>query len=233
MSTLAQEFNAKWRPLVTPVAQKYGIVPDFLLTQLAQESWWGTQTPEGSNNYAGITDFRKKSDGVMASDAGRQRKFRKFDSEQAFVEHYVNMLTRLYPKVVGAKSIDEFTAALQDGRRKYAESTQYKQHLAEIYNQHYGAGGTTQGDVGTQTAQSSTSTQGATATNPFNTTATSFGIGSLPVAKTDNSQYKDPYDDLWGVKKPKEDNDTQPVRLTTGHQSPYKRGNYKFDWGLR
>ncbi len=56
---------------------------------------WGTITPQGSNNYAGIHEFRKGRDGVMASDAGNLRKFRKYDSDDAFAKDYVGLMERL------------------------------------------------------------------------------------------------------------------------------------------
>lgn len=226
MTTLAQEFTEKWRPIVTPIAQKYGINPDHVLTQIAQESWWGTRTPKGSHNYAGIQDFRKKSDGVMASDAGRQRKFRKFVDERAFVEHYVNMLSRLYPKTVGAKSIEEFASALQDGQRKYAESSQYKQHLGEVYHTHYGNGQpTTPAQPSGQTQPQHQVTQSMLNTDP----AVNGGF-ALSMPKQANAMGKDPYEEMWGVKAPKQPYTPQAPKLTTGYQSPYKPGSYKFNW---
>lgn len=137
MTTQADVFNAEWRPILEPLAKKYNIPIDFMLTQLAQESQWGLKTPKDSNNYGGVKDFRKKSDGVMAKDAGRLSKFRKFDSKEQFAEHWVNMLSRLYPKVQGATTIEEYASALQDGKRRYAESPHYKDDLATVHKDHY------------------------------------------------------------------------------------------------
>lgn len=225
MTTLAQEFNAKWRPIITPIAQKYGINPDFALTQIAQESWWGTKTPAGSNNYAGIQDFRKNSVGSMARDDGKIRKFRRFANEQEFAEHYLNMLSRLYPGTIGAKTIEEFGIALQDGARRYAGSPMYKQHLAEVYNQHY-ANGSTATSTTTSTTAPTSSTGAFTVSNANNLS------GGLPLQSKQKPVAKDPYEDLWGVKLPKESDDWMSPKLTSGLQSPYRPGTYKFDWGI-
>lgn len=226
VTTLAQEFTSKWRPIITPIAQKYGINPDFALAQIAQEAWWGTRIPTGSHNYAGIQDFRKKSDGVMANDAGRQRKFRKFANEEAFAEHYLNMLSRLYPDTKSAKTIDEFTSALQDGKRKYAESLKYKQYVGEVYNDHFASGSArtaTPHDipaVGTTHANASMVNVDPARDGGFEM--------SPPKSQT---QTNDPYESLWGVKQPKPTEPVKNPRLTTGRQTPYKPGSYKFNWG--
>lgn len=227
MTTLAQEFNAKWRPIITPIAQKYGINPDFALTQIAQESWWGTKTPAGSNNYAGIQDFRKNSVGSMARDDGKIRKFRRFANEQEFAEHYLNLLSRLYPGTVGAKTIEEFGIALQDGARRYAGSPKYKQHLAEVYNQNYANGSS----VATNTTTTPTTHMASTSTAVSATPTTGFS-GGLPIQSKQKPVTKDPYEDLWGVKLPKENDDWMSPKLTSGLQSPYRPGTYKFDWGV-
>lgn len=135
--TQADLFDEEWRPILEPLSKKYNIPVDFMLTQLAQESQWGLKTPKGSNNYGGVKDFRKNSEGVTAKDAGKLSKFRKFDSKEQFAEHWVNMLSRLYPKVQGSKTIEEYAAALQDGKRRYAESPHYKDALATVHKDHY------------------------------------------------------------------------------------------------
>ena len=209
MTTLAQQFKAEWYPIITPVAQKYGLNPDYLLTQIAQESYWGTRIPNGSNNYAGIMDTRKSSVGVMSNDNGNRRKFRKFDSKEQFADHYASLLTRLYPGTKGANTVEEFASALQDGKYRYAEAPHYKDSLSKVYMDHFASGA----PVGNTPAQKA------------NTTSTGFVTTNTLVAPqikaTKPEEYKDPYEDLWNVKPVKNelsavDNKINIVSYDTG-----------------
>lgn len=221
MTTVAQQFTAKWRPIIEPIATKYGFNPDFILTQIAQESGWGQHTPTGSHNYAGITDPRRNSDGVVASDNGNSRKFRKFASDQAFAEYYVDMLSRLYPGTTKAKTIEEFSAALQDGKRKYAESPTYKKALSTVYNDHYATGS-------------------ADGYKP-NTQPAGVGLADYALARAQAGQpvtvptlpkedYKDPYADMWGVKPVTSSSSTT---VTPSRGTAYKGGNFEYLWGVK
>lgn len=134
--TVASQFYNKWKPILAPIASAYGINPDYLITQLGQESMWGTITPRGSHNYAGIHEFRKGHDGVVARDAGNLRKFRKYDNDEAFADDYVRLMARLYPGTTKATNITEFATSLQNGKggRKWAESPNYIDDLSTVYN---------------------------------------------------------------------------------------------------
>lgn len=221
MTTVAQQFTAKWRPIIEPIATKYGLNPDFVLTQIAQESGWGQHTPTGSNNYAGITDPRRKSDGIVASDNGNSRKFRKFANDQAFAEYYVDMLSRLYPGTTKAKTIEEFSAALQDGKRKYAESPTYKDALKTVYNDHYATGSANGYTPSTQSA--------------------GVGLADYALARAQVGQpvtvptlpaegYKDPYADIWGV-NPGASSGATLVNPSRG--TAQKGGGFEYLWGIK
>ena len=134
--TVASQFYQQWRPKLEPFAKKYGINPDYLVAQLAQESMWGTITPRGSHNYAGIHEFRKGRQGVTARDAGNLRKFRKYDDDNAFAEDYVKLMARLYPDTAKATTFNEFATALQNGKggRKWAESPTYVKDLNTVWD---------------------------------------------------------------------------------------------------
>lgn len=134
--TVAGQFRQYWTPILQPYADKAGIPVDYLVTQLGQESMWGKITPQGSHNYAGIHEFRKGRDGVMARDAGNLRKFRAYEDEDAFAKDYVGLIERLYPGTKGAKDFTTFATALQNGKggRKWAESPTYVRDLTTVYN---------------------------------------------------------------------------------------------------
>ena len=73
----------------------------------------------------------------MAKDAGNLRKFRTYDSDDAFAKDYVGLMERLYPGTKGAKDFGTFANALQNGKggRKWAESPTYVQDLTTVYNE--------------------------------------------------------------------------------------------------
>lgn len=233
MSTVAQQFTAEWRPILDPVAKKYGINTDFLLTQIAQESLWGQKTPTGSNNYAGITDFRRKSNVVKAKDAGNIRLFRTFDSKEAFAEHYVNMLSRLYPGTKSAKTIQEFASALQDGKRKYAEAGHYKDALATVYNDHYANGSA---DAPVQRDPSILSSNGVqlpvyNAGTGLADYAQAIAATGMPVMapKADGQSDKDPFADMWNIKVPAQQSRSPGVKIESS--KPTMSNSYKYKWG--
>ena len=214
MTTLAQQFKAEWYPIITPIAQKYGLNPDFLLTQIAQESYWGQKIPVGSNNFAGITEVRKGK-GVTANDNGKRRRFRQFSSKEEFADHYGSLLSRLYPGVKTAKTIEEFGSALQDGKRRYAEASHYKDALNKVFNDHFSSGYQA-GDVVAQKP---------TTTNIGGGTLSGYSVTNKLVAPklaiTKPEEFKDPYEDLWNVKPVKNglsevDNKINIVSYDTG-----------------
>ena len=214
MTTLAQQFKAEWYPIITPIAQKYGLNPDFLLTQIAQESYWGQKIPVGSNNFAGITEVRKGK-GVTANDNGNRRRFRQFSSKEEFADHYGSLLSRLYPGVKTAKTIEEFGSALQDGKRRYAEAPHYKDALNKVFNDHFSSGYQA-GDVVPQKP---------TTTNIGGGTLSGYSVTNKLVAPklaiTKPEEFKDPYEDLWNVKPVKNglsevDNKINIVSYDTG-----------------
>lgn len=228
MTTLAQQYTERWRPIIEPIANKYGINPDYVLSQMAQESLWGTKTPLGSNNYAGIQDFRKSSKGVMAKDAGTLRKFRSFDSNEDFAEYYINMLSRLYPGTVGAKSVDDYASALQDGKRRYAEASNYKTALSSIYNTHYANGNSGSGKVDSQSHPTRSNVYQSASQLPL-----SGAYGLSYKNPTPTHKEIDPYAELWSLprrlaqKKP-----AQRIAKINDGVTGYKHSPYKFIWGL-
>lgn len=231
MTTVAQQYTAKWRPIIEPIASKYGINPDFVLTQMAHESMWGNTLPTGSHNYAGITETRKGVKGVKANDSGKIRRFRKFENDQAFAEFYVDMLARLYPGTTTAKTIDEFSAALQDGKRKYAESPSYKAALATVYNDHYADGSANETINESKDASSNSDkvyqAQPGLADYTLAMAQQGYPVGPIKLSEVDD---KDPYAALWGVKAPSSPSQT----AVTPSRGPIQRGgNFEYIWGLK
>lgn len=195
MSTIAQQFTTEWAPILDPVAKKYGLNRDHLLAQIAQESYWGQRIPVGSNNFAGITEVRKGK-GVTANDNGNRRRFRQFGSKEEFADYYGSLLARLYPGAVGAKTIEDFASALQDGKRRYAEAPNYKDALAKVYYDHYGNG---------QQPVTTTSAQGGTVATTQSMSPMAMMAYGQPFKVTTPKQEKvtDPFADVWKVEQAK------------------------------
>ena len=189
--TVAGQFRQYWAPILQPYADKAGIPVDYLVTQLGHESMWGTITPQGSNNYAGIHEFRKWRDGVMASDAGNLRKFRKYDNDDAFAKDYVGLMSRLYPGTKGAKDFGTFANALQNGKggRRWAESPTYIQDLNTVYNEAIAP-------LNGQTTASAQAVQMTPVESAFNGTSPEQA-GYIFTGKEDTQKVVNPYEKLY------------------------------------
>ena len=189
--TVAGQFRQYWAPILQPYADKAGIPVDYLVTQLGHESMWGTITPQGSNNCAGIHEFRKGRDGVMASDAGNLRKFRKYDNDDAFAKDYVGLMSRLYPGTKGAKDFGTFANALQNGKggRRWAESPTYIQDLNTVYNEAIAP-------LNGQTTASAQAVQMTPVESAFNGTSPEQA-GYIFTGKEDTQKVVNPYEKLY------------------------------------
>jgi len=99
-----ETFSQQYAPLATKVGDQLGVSPDLLLTQWGLETGWGKAVIPGTNNLGNIKDF--SGGGVAAVDNynGRTDKYRAFETPDAFGEHFVDLIKRRYPSVVGSGS---------------------------------------------------------------------------------------------------------------------------------
>lgn len=119
-----ETFSQQYAPLATKVGDQLGVSPDLLLTQWGLETGWGKSVIPGTNNLGNIMDF--SGGGVAAVDNynGRTDKYRAFETPDAFGEHFVDLIKRRYPSVVGSGSdAVKFATALKQGG--YAEHPEY------------------------------------------------------------------------------------------------------------
>jgi len=119
-----ENFAQQYAPLATKVGDQLGVSPDLLLTQWGLETGWGKGVIPGTNNLGNIMDF--SGGGVAAVDNynGRTDKYRAFETPEAFGEHFVDLIKRRYPSVVGSGSdAVKFATALKQGG--YAEHPEY------------------------------------------------------------------------------------------------------------
>jgi hypothetical protein len=119
-----EQFAAQYAPLATKVGDQLGVSPDLLLSQWGMETGWGKSVIPGTNNLGNIMDF--SGGGVSAVDNynGRTDKYRAFETPDAFGEHFVDLIRRRYPSVVGSGSdAVKFATALKQGG--YAEHPEY------------------------------------------------------------------------------------------------------------
>lgn len=228
--TVAGQFRQYWAPILQPYADKAGIPVDYLVTQLGHESMWGTITPQGSNNYAGIHEFRKGRDGVMASDAGNLRKFRKYDNDDAFAKDYVELMSRLYPGTKGAKDFGTFANALQNGKggRRWAESPTYIQDLNTVYNEAIAP-------LNGQTTASTQAMQMTPVESAFNGTSPEQA-GYMFTGKEDTQKVINPYEKLYTQQIKPADTPALPQykpEFKDGYQARGVDNSFYNMWGIK
>ena len=119
-----EQFSSQYGPLAGKVGSELGVSPDLLLGQWGLETGWGKGIIPGTNNLGNIMDF--SGGGVAAVDnyLGRTDKYRAFETPEAFGAHFVDLIKRRYPNVVGAgDDAVKFATALKEGG--YAEHPEY------------------------------------------------------------------------------------------------------------
>lgn len=125
-----EDFASQYAPLATRVGDQLGVSPDLLLSQWGLETGWGKSVIPNTNNLGNIMDF--SGGGVAAVDnyTGRTDKYRAFETPEAFGEHFVDLIRRKYPSVVGSGSDPvKFATALKQGG--YAEHPEYVNSLID------------------------------------------------------------------------------------------------------
>ncbi len=130
MST-RESFTQQYLPLATSVGERLQVDPNLLIAQWGLETGWGKSVIPGTNNLGNIKDF--SGGGVAATDnmTGSRDKYLKFDTPEAFGDHYVGLINRKYPRVAGTGSNAEaFAQALRAGG--YAEDPNYVSKIVNI-----------------------------------------------------------------------------------------------------
>lgn len=124
-----QEFAQQYGPVAASVGQRLGVDPTVLLGQWGLETGWGKSVIPGTHNLGNIKDF--SGGGVTAKDnmTGSMDGYQKFDSPQAFGDHFSGLIERKYPNAIGAGSdATAFANALKAGG--YAEDPGYVGKIA-------------------------------------------------------------------------------------------------------
>lgn len=124
-------FTQQYMPLATSVGERLQVDPNLLLAQWGLETGWGKSVIPGTNNLGNIKDF--SGGGVAATDnmTGSRDNYLKFDTPEAFGEHYVGLINRKYPKVAGVgNDALAFAQALREGG--YAEDPNYVNKIVSI-----------------------------------------------------------------------------------------------------
>jgi hypothetical protein len=129
-SSKVHDFIAKYGAAAEIAAGKLGVDPKVLLGQWGLETGWGKSIIPGTNNLGNIKDFSKKGTGVSAKDNmnGSVDNYKAYDSPESFANDYASLIARKYPGAVGAKSPEEYAAALKAGG--YAEDPNYVNKIA-------------------------------------------------------------------------------------------------------
>lgn len=106
-----EAFSSYYGPIADKVSAKTGIDSNTILGQWGLETGWGKSVIPGTNNLGNI----KSTDGsgVSATDnqTGSNDKYQKFDTPDAFADHYANLLNSKYPGAIGTGADAAATAA--------------------------------------------------------------------------------------------------------------------------
>lgn len=118
-----KDFAARYGSAAEKAGKALGVDPQVLLGQWGLETGWGKSVVPGTNNLGNIKDF--SGSGTTAKDnmTGSVDKYRAYESPDAFVDDFVSLVQRKYPKAVGAKDPLAFATALKEGG--YAEDPRY------------------------------------------------------------------------------------------------------------
>lgn len=117
------DFAQAYGPVAAKAAEKLGVDPQVLLGQWGLETGWGKSIIPGTNNLGNIKDFAGGGVGATDNMTGSRDKYRAYDSPDAFADDFVSLIQRKYPNAVGAKTPEQFAAALKAGG--YAEDPSY------------------------------------------------------------------------------------------------------------
>jgi hypothetical protein len=125
------DFAKQYGAVANQVGQRLKVDPQILLGQWGLETGWGKSVVPGTNNFGNIKDF--SGAGVAAADnaTGSNDNYQKFDSPQAFGDHYSDLIERKYPNAVGAGADPvKFATALKSGG--YAEDPKYINKIVNV-----------------------------------------------------------------------------------------------------
>lgn len=117
------DFAEAYGPAATKAAAKLGVDPQVLLGQWGLETGWGKSIIPGTHNLGNIKDFSGAGTAATDNMTGSRDKYRTYASPDAFADDYSDLISRKYPGAVGAKTPEQFAAALKAGG--YAEDPNY------------------------------------------------------------------------------------------------------------
>lgn len=117
------DFAEAYGPAAAKAAAKLGVDPQVLLGQWGLETGWGKSIIPGTNNLGNIKDFSGSGTAATDNMTGSRDKYRAYASPEAFADDYSDLISRKYAGAVGAKTPEQFAAALKAGG--YAEDPNY------------------------------------------------------------------------------------------------------------
>lgn len=124
-----EEFAQQYGDIAATVGRQLGVDPTVLLGQWGLETGWGKSVVPGTNNLGNIKDFSGGGVGATDNMTGSVDRYRKFDTPDAFANHYTSLITRKYPDAVGlGADAQAYANALKAGG--YAEDPGYVDKIA-------------------------------------------------------------------------------------------------------
>lgn len=117
-----KSFEAKYGASATRAGKELGVDKKLILAQWGLETGWGKSIVPNTNNLGNIKDFTKNGVPAMDNALGTVDRYKKFSSTDEFTDHYIGLMKRKYPGVVGAGSDpDKFSY----GMSGYAQDPNY------------------------------------------------------------------------------------------------------------
>ncbi|MGX5659991.1 glycoside hydrolase family 73 protein [Castellaniella ginsengisoli] len=119
-----EEFVQQYGPSAARAAQALKVDPAILLGQFGLETGWGKSVIPGTHNLGNIKDL--SGGGTLATDnaTGTEDRYRTYDTPDAFMDDYVSLIQRKYPKAMGlGDDAVKYARALKFGG--YAEDPAY------------------------------------------------------------------------------------------------------------
>jgi len=130
-----ESFVKEYAPIAQRIGDQIDVDPAILLAKFGLETGWGKSVIPNSYNLGNIKDFSGSGISAVDNSTKKADKYVQFQDPEVFADYYVDLIQRLYPNAIGAKSdMDKFAAGLVGPKGSYNEKPEkYAKQLNEVY----------------------------------------------------------------------------------------------------
>jgi flagellum-specific peptidoglycan hydrolase FlgJ len=108
-----ESFVKEYAPIAQRIGDQIDVDPAILLAKFGLETGWGKSVIPNSYNLGNIKDFSGSGISAVDNSTKKADKYVQFQDPEVFADYYVDLIQRLYPNAIGAKSdMDKFAAGL-------------------------------------------------------------------------------------------------------------------------